>query len=93
MPSGGSLLLETGLRGPDFVEAVIADTGPGLGPGQAELVASGFRSGRAGGGSGLGLPIARRIFELHGGVFELRQREEKGAEAVVRLPVPPAAAG
>ena len=38
-------------------------------------------------GTGLGLPIARRIAEEHGGGITARNRPEGGLEVVVTLPV------
>ena len=38
------------------------------------------------GGTGLGLPIARRIVEAHGGKLALRSREGEGTVATLSLP-------
>lgn len=40
-------------------------------------------------GLGLGIPVARRIAQLHGGTLVLEQREERGLRTVVSLPVRP----
>lgn len=37
-------------------------------------------------GMGLGLPLVRRIIEAHQGILELRSVENKGTQAIVRLP-------
>jgi two-component system cell cycle sensor histidine kinase PleC len=37
-------------------------------------------------GTGLGLPIARHLAELHGGRLELASRKSEGTKAVVTLP-------
>jgi signal transduction histidine kinase len=39
------------------------------------------------GGTGLGLPIARRIAEAHGGTLDLRSGDGAGAVATLSLPV------
>jgi signal transduction histidine kinase len=38
-------------------------------------------------GTGLGLPIARRVVEEHGGTITARNRSERGLEVVITLPV------
>ncbi len=38
------------------------------------------------GGTGLGLPITRRIVEAHGGTLAIRSREGEGTVATVSLP-------
>ena len=37
-------------------------------------------------GTGLGLPLVKRLAELHGGTFELQSTEGEGTTAIVRLP-------
>ncbi|MGH8378938.1 MAG: ATP-binding protein, partial [Gammaproteobacteria bacterium] len=41
---------------------------------------------QAGGGTGLGLGIARNVALLHGGTLTLRNHPEGGLEAVLTLP-------
>jgi signal transduction histidine kinase len=41
---------------------------------------------RSTGGAGLGLAIAKDIVEGHGGELELRNRDGRGLQAIVRLP-------
>lgn len=38
-------------------------------------------------GHGIGLPLAKRIIELHGGQLEIRSEENEGTEVVATLPV------
>ena len=40
-------------------------------------------------GSGLGLVIAKRLVELHGGTLAIESRENAGTTVTVRLPAPP----
>jgi signal transduction histidine kinase len=39
-------------------------------------------------GLGLGLPLARRVIEIHGGTLELNSVVDQGTQVVVRLPLP-----
>jgi signal transduction histidine kinase len=66
------------------VEVRIDDDGPGLSPDHPAHVRPFFTT--KAGGLGLGLPIARKILLLHGGVLELRDREPRGVSARVVIP-------
>jgi two-component system, OmpR family, sensor kinase len=66
----------------------VGDRGPGLDPqmfGRGDLER--FRSGSEG-GTGLGLTIAARIAELHGGELTARDRDGGGSELVLSLGPP-----
>jgi nitrogen fixation/metabolism regulation signal transduction histidine kinase len=80
-----------GAAGPSARIAVL-DSGPGVPP---ELLARIFDPyfSTHDAGTGLGLPIARRIAEEHGGEIAARNRPEGGLEAVITIPCEPAAAG
>jgi CheY-like chemotaxis protein len=88
---GGAITLSTQLQGKDAVVKV-RDNGNGI---PAELLPRVFdlfvqaeaSHGRGYGGLGIGLALARRLVELHGGSIEAKSDGEgKGAEFVVRLP-------
>ena len=52
------------------VEIAVADTGPGISPEDIELIFEEFEQtseGKQVEGTGLGLPLSRRLVELHGG--------------------------
>ncbi len=66
----------------------VLDRGPGVAEGEIEALFEPFTRGRTrGGGSGLGLVIARRIARLHGGELHLANRPGGGLEARLELPV------
>jgi two-component system, OmpR family, sensor kinase len=69
----------------------VCDEGPGLAPGEEEIVFERFSRGSAGqrgpSGSGLGLPIARELSRQWGGEVTLANRERGGLRAVIRLTV------
>jgi signal transduction histidine kinase len=60
----------------------IADTGAGIQPGQDVFD---FFVTTKKGGTGLGLPIARRIVEAHGGSLSYESRPGRGTVFSVRL--------
>ncbi len=69
----------------DAWTVTIDDAGPGLAPAVRERLYQPFTSGS--GGVGLGLAVARRFVELHGGRLELVQGELGGACFQVVLPL------
>lgn len=87
MPSGGHLDVgQRVTRDRRFVEITIADTGPGITPEQERMVFQPFVTSKSS-GLGLGLALARRIVERHGGAIELARGEPRGTIATIRLPV------
>jgi signal transduction histidine kinase len=69
----------------------ISDTGVGIPPEQVEKVLEPFEQvadhlTRENAGTGLGLPIARALIELHGGELVLRSELGVGTTAMLRLP-------
>ncbi|TNF23320.1 MAG: HAMP domain-containing histidine kinase [Deltaproteobacteria bacterium] len=83
-PSGGviTVTLRTAAAG---AEILVDDAGPGLDPSVGDQA---FRPGvtTKGGGSGLGLTVARSIAEQHGGTVRLDDRPEGGCRAALTLP-------
>jgi len=71
------------------VGIAVANRGPGIGPAEQERVFEPFyranNTGRAK-GHGIGLSLARRIAELHGGRVSLWSEPDAGARFTVRLP-------
>ncbi len=90
-PAGGSVVVS--LRGePQGVTMTVADTGIGMSEDQRLSMFEPFRqldpsATRRQGGLGLGLSIARRLVELHGGTLEARSAgPDKGSTFVMWLP-------
>ena len=82
-------LIETRLRQrTDRLEIVITDNGPGFPEADVERLLEPYVTTRDG-GTGLGLPIVKRIVEDHGGRLSLSQRDDgrRGAQVVISLPV------
>jgi two-component system sensor histidine kinase BaeS len=64
----------------------VADTGPGIAPHDLPRVFTRFWRSGAGGGSGLGMPIARAIVEAHGGTVRIDSDGRSGTLVTVALP-------
>jgi two-component system sensor histidine kinase KdpD len=73
---------------PEQINVVVADSGSGIPKDMLDSVFEKFvRSPSAiPGGTGLGLPIAKSIIELHGGTISVRNRAEGGASFEIVLP-------
>jgi two-component system osmolarity sensor histidine kinase EnvZ len=67
------------------VHVLVDDDGPGIPPNRRESVFRAFETG--GGGTGLGLTIARDIVRAHGGDIVLEQSPLGGLRARVKLPL------
>ncbi len=67
------------------VEVLVDDDGPGIAPDRRESVFRPFETG--GGGTGLGLTIARDIVRAHGGDIMLEHSPLGGLRARIRLPL------
>jgi signal transduction histidine kinase len=79
------LIVRTRLEG-DWGRVDVIDTGPGIPEALRERVWEVYFSRRKG-GSGLGLPTARRIAEEHGGTLHFHTEAGKGTDFVLRLPL------
>jgi len=95
-PGGGAVEVETAARD-GRVEVRVADSGIGIPQEKLEQVMQPFVQlegpfTRRYEGTGLGLPIARRLAELHGGSLALASRPGEGTVARLTLPPAPAAA-
>ena len=91
-PAGGSIAVRAREEQNDAVVRV-RDTGRGIEPEMIERIFDMFVQGRAplqrvGGGLGIGLALARRLAELHGGAVEARSEgPNRGSEFTLRIPL------
>ena len=69
-----------------FADVIITDTGSGISPANAAKLETPFFSTKPS-GTGLGLPIARRIAAAHGGSLSIESVEGEGTTVHVQLPV------
>lgn len=91
-PEGGSIRIAV-REAPGLVEVDVADTGQGIAEDDLPHVFGAFKLQRQGNASGLGLGlyIARRIVELHGGTISATSAGRgQGTTFAVRLPSAPA---
>jgi two-component system sensor histidine kinase CpxA len=79
-------------RSTSWVQILVRDHGPGVGEECLPHLFEPFYRAepardRKSGGAGLGLSIARRAIEMHGGTIQARNCQEGGLEVEIRLPV------
>ena len=63
----------------------VIDTGPGIPASRVDEIFRPYVSGKPG-GSGLGLPTARRIIEEHGGELSVHSEPGRGSDFLIRMP-------
>ena len=63
----------------------VSDNGPGIDPEAVKKMFSPFYTSKAG-GTGLGLPICKKLVEAHGGTIEVRSEVGGGAEFLLTFP-------
>jgi len=85
MPDGGTFTVATRKAG-QRIELRFADTGPGVPQALGNRIFEPFFTYGKREGAGLGLSIARRIVEEHGGELWMESQEGRGATFVVSLP-------
>jgi PAS domain S-box-containing protein len=78
----------TTLEGQSAVRIAVRDSGPGLNPEQRRRIFEPFFTTRTK-GTGLGMAIAKRIVEAHGGQIAVGPGRGRGAEIVITLPREP----
>lgn len=89
MPAGGNLAIAS-TGNDESIRLVVSDTGPGIAADQRTAIFRPFATTKPG-GTGLGLPLARRALEEHGGTIVADENAgARGARIVLTLPVLPA---
>ncbi|HEX9611738.1 MAG TPA: GAF domain-containing sensor histidine kinase [Gemmatimonadales bacterium] len=92
-PEGQPVLIEIE-QGPEEVTFSVSDRGPGIPPGFADRIFEPFErfDPNSGVGTGLGLPVSRRLAQLLGGRLTVQSEPGQGATFSLVLPLRPPAA-
>ncbi|MBI5821632.1 MAG: cyclic nucleotide-binding domain-containing protein [Verrucomicrobia bacterium] len=86
MPEGGALRFHAARDG-DMVHIQVTDSGCGIPPESQEKIWQPFVTMGKKHGTGLGLPIVRKIVEDHGGTITLQSKVGQGTTFAIRLPI------
>ncbi len=90
-PTGETVGIRARLNAEGGVEIEVVDRGCGMSPAELDVALQPFRQiessmAKRTEGTGLGLPLAKRLIDLHGGALEIDTRPGKGTVARIRLP-------
>lgn len=90
-PTGGcdELIIRTERTrslGQEEIQIHVTDTGPGMEKDKLEKVIEPYFSSKKG-GTGLGLPTARRIIEEHGGALDVHSEPGRGSVFKIAIPI------
>ena len=77
----------------NWVKVIVLDNGPGIPPDKLEDIFKPFVSTKGSRGTGLGLPVSRKIVREHGGDILVQSVMEKGSKFTIRLPMKSAFTG
>jgi signal transduction histidine kinase len=85
-PEGGKVMISVAPAAPGNYCITIADTGKGIPEDMLQTIFEPFVSTKGSKGTGLGLPVMKKIVEEHGGRVELESRVGEGTTFRITLP-------
>ncbi len=93
-PAGGTIMVTARQKDDCWVEVAVADTGTGIPAEDLPYIFERFyrvdkSRARATGGYGLGLTVAKRLVEAHGGKIEVQSEVGRGSRFTFTVPVSP----
>jgi signal transduction histidine kinase len=90
-PAGGQVVVKAQLDPEERLELAVTDTGIGMNRSDIRVALTPFGQVehslvRKQSGTGLGLPIAKSLIELHGGSLDIASARGKGTNVILRFP-------
>src|SRR4029079_16592453 len=77
----------------NWAKIIVIDNGPGIPAQEIEDIFRPFVSSKGSRGTGLGLPVSRKILREHGGDIHVQSVIDKGSKFTLRIPMKSAFAG
>jgi signal transduction histidine kinase len=77
----------------NWAKVVVVDNGPGIPEAEVDDIFRPFVSSKGSRGTGLGLPVSRKILREHGGDIHVQSVPDKGSKFTLRIPMKSAFAG
>jgi len=71
----------------EWARIVVLDNGPGILPNKMDDIFKPFVSSKGSKGTGLGLPVSRKILREHGGDILVQSQLGRGSKFIIRLPI------
>lgn len=84
MPDGGELIIRTKMSDKN-ANIEISDTGTGIEPDKIDKIFQAYYTSRSA-GTGLGLPIAKKIIDAHNGQIAVNSQPGKGTSFTITIP-------
>ena len=85
-PEGGRVDVSALRKSADEFDIVVADTGTGIPEDKIDTIFEPFFSTKGSKGTGLGLPVTKKIIEEHRGTINISSEEGKGTTFTITLP-------
>jgi two-component system, sporulation sensor kinase E len=86
-PEGGRVEVSAVRKSDSEFHLIIADTGTGIPEDKIDTIFEPFFSTKGSKGTGLGLPVTKKIIEEHKGTIEIESREGEGTTFTITLPI------
>jgi len=86
MTEGGRISIRVRSKGGDRLRLEVEDSGPGIRPDQLRRIFDLFFTTKSS-GTGMGLAVARKIVERHGGTITVESEVGKGTQFTIELPI------
>ena len=82
----GRVNVTTKLKERDILEIIISDNGVGISEDNLPLIFDVFFTTKGSGGTGLGLPVTKKIIDEHNGTIEVKSTINIGTKFIITLP-------